>query len=67
MGGSERERGALGTAGVRSMGSEVICLGVYERPDSAVKLAERPARSENGSLCCTDIALQASDGAEYRA
>ena len=34
--------GALGTAGARSMGSEVICLGLYERPDGAVGSAESP-------------------------
>ena len=42
--------GALGTAGARSMGSEVICLGLHERPDGAVGSAEGPTRSENGSL-----------------
>ena len=42
--------GALGTAGARSMGPEVICLGLYERPDGAVGSAESPTRSENGSL-----------------
>ena len=34
--------GALGTAGARSMGSQVICLGLYERPDGAVGSAESP-------------------------
>ena len=34
--------GALGTAGARSMGSEVICLGLYERSDGAVGSAESP-------------------------
>ena len=54
--GSERGRGALVPAGVRSMGSEIICLAVYERPNSAVESAERLslARSENISLYCAD-------------
>ena len=36
--------GALETAGARSMGSEVICLGLYERPDGAVESAEGPTQ-----------------------
>ena len=58
--------GALGTAGARSMGSEVICLGLYERPDGAVGSAESPHAPRMVRYAySTDIAIQqASDGTE---
>ena len=58
--------GALGTAGARLMGSKVICLRLYERPDGAVGSAENPhAPRMVRYTYSTDIAIQqASDGTE---
>ena len=48
------------------MGSEVICLGLYERPDGAVGSAESPHAPRMVRYAySTDIAIQqASDGTE---
>ena len=48
------------------MGSKVICLGLYERPDGAVGSAENPhAPRMVRYTYSTDIAIQqASDGTE---
>ena len=54
-------RGALGTAGARSMGSEVICLGLYERPDGAVGSAEGPTRT----LCIVLYIMWTNNGIIY--
>ena len=64
--------GALGTAGARSMGSEVICLELYERPDTTQQQSGRWGRPRARRAprmvrytYSTDIAIQqASDGTE---